>query len=156
MPGGKFAIQRPPSLETENVAPKARTNRNEEKPARNQPSFETERQRVCGMPGVAGRLVASSAPVCGVRAHRLLRQFPEPACIQARGGDWTSHHRQLRAWRGLVLQLPDAPDVRGCYVASAQRASGESARSWPGRKGASRLGIAPQLTAAVLNRSTGR
>ena len=32
---------------------------------------------MCGMPGVTERLVASPPPVCGVWAHRLLRQFSE-------------------------------------------------------------------------------
>jgi hypothetical protein len=42
---------------------------------------------VCGMPGVTERLVASPPPVCGLWAHRLLRQFSEPACIQACGSN---------------------------------------------------------------------
>jgi hypothetical protein len=37
---------------------------------------------MCGMPGVTERLVVSSPPVCGVWAHRLLRQFSESACIK--------------------------------------------------------------------------
>jgi hypothetical protein len=78
-------------------ASEARTNRNEEKSARNQPCLEAEWQWVCGMPGVGGWLVVSSPPLCGVRAHRLLRQFSEPACIKACGGNGASDHRQLRA-----------------------------------------------------------
>jgi hypothetical protein len=41
------------------------------------------RRWVCGMPGVTERLVVSSPPLCGVRAHRMLRQFSESAWIQA-------------------------------------------------------------------------
>jgi hypothetical protein len=35
------------------------------------------------MPGVTERLVVSSPSVCEVWAHRLLRQFSGPACLQA-------------------------------------------------------------------------
>ena len=66
-------------------------------PARNQPRFEAEWRWVCRMPSVTERLVVSSPPVCGVWAHRLLRQFSEPACVQACGDDGASDHCQLRA-----------------------------------------------------------
>src|SRR5579862_2299615 len=99
------------------------------------------------MPGVTERLVVSPPPVCGVRAHRLLRQFSEPACIQACGSDRAFDHCQLRAGRGLVLRLRDGRDDRGCGVASAAFASKKSAHSWTSRKGASELGIAPELAA---------
>jgi hypothetical protein len=37
------------------------------------------------MPGVTERLVVSSPQMCRMRAHRLLRQFSEPPCVQACG-----------------------------------------------------------------------
>ena len=40
--------------------------------ARNQSRFQTKWRRMCGMPGVAERLVVSSPSVCGVWAHRML------------------------------------------------------------------------------------
>jgi hypothetical protein len=49
-----------------------RKNRNEENATWNQSRLKTERQRMCGMSGVAGRLVVSSPSVCGVWAHRML------------------------------------------------------------------------------------
>ena len=61
------------------------------------PRFEAERQWVCGMPGVTEWLVVSSPSLCGVWAHRMLRQFSESACIQACGSDGASDHCQLRA-----------------------------------------------------------
>jgi hypothetical protein len=100
---------------------------------------------MCGMSGVAGRLVVSSPSVCGVWTHRMLRQFSEPACIKACGSDRASHHYQLRTGRGLVLRLREAADDQRCGVASAALASGKSARAWTRRKGASQLGIAPEL-----------
>jgi hypothetical protein len=42
------------------------------RPARNQPCFETKRQRVRRVPGITERLVVSSPSVCGMRAHRML------------------------------------------------------------------------------------
>ena len=70
---------------------------NEKRPARNQPHFEAEWRWVCRMPGVTERLVVSSPPVCTVWAHRLLRQFSEPACVQTCRDNRASDHRQLRA-----------------------------------------------------------
>jgi len=96
-PSAEFTIYWPGSWETEDITSRVRTNRNEEKSARNRPRFEAERQRVCRMPGVAGRLVVSPTPVRGVRAHRMLRQFSEPACIQACRGDGAFNYCQLRA-----------------------------------------------------------
>jgi hypothetical protein len=61
------------------------------------PRFEAEWRWVCGMPGFTERLVVSSPSVCAVWAHRLLRQFSEPACVQACGGNRASDHCQLRA-----------------------------------------------------------
>src|SRR5579863_1233550 len=52
---------------------------------------------LCRMSSVTERLVVSSPSVCEVWAHRLLRQFFEPACLQACGGDRASDHCQLRA-----------------------------------------------------------
>ena len=52
---------------------------------------------VCRMPSVTERLVVSSPSVCEVWAHRLLRQFSEPACVQACGDNRASDHCQLRA-----------------------------------------------------------
>ena len=40
--------------------------------ARNQPRFEAEWHRLCGMSGITGRLVVSPPPVRGMWAHRLL------------------------------------------------------------------------------------
>src|ERR1700735_4769761 len=110
---------------------------NEEKSPWTQSRFETQWQRMCGMPGITERLLVSPPPVRGVRAHRLLRQFPESACVKACGGDRTSDHSQLRVWCGLVLRLREAGDDQGGRVASATFASGKSARSWSSRKGAS-------------------
>ena len=70
---------------------------NEKRPARNQPRFKAEWRWVCRMPGVTERLVVSSPSVCEVWAHRLLRQFSEPACVQACGDNRASDHCQLRA-----------------------------------------------------------
>ena len=70
---------------------------NEKTSARNQPRFEAEWRWVCRMPGVTERLVVSSPSVCGVWAHRMLRQFSGPACVQACGGNRASDHCQLRA-----------------------------------------------------------
>jgi integrase len=105
---------------------------------------------VCGVSCVTPGLVASPAPVCGVWAYRVLRQFPKPACIQACGSDRASDHCQLRTRRGLVLRLRKAADDQRCRVASAARASGKSARAWTSGKGASQLGIAPALACVCL------
>src|ERR1700722_6586249 len=70
---------------------------NEKSSARNQPRFEAEWRWVCRMPGVTERLVVSSPSVCQVWAHRLLRQFSKPACVQACGDNRASDHCQLRA-----------------------------------------------------------
>jgi hypothetical protein len=70
---------------------------NEKRPARNQPRFEAEWRWVCRMPSVTERLVVSSPSVCEVWAHRLLRQFSEPACVQACGDNRAFNHCQLRA-----------------------------------------------------------
>jgi len=97
------------------------------------------------MPGVTERLVVSSPSVRGVWAHRLLRQFSEPACIQARSSDRASDHCQFRAGWGLVLRFWEAGDDRGCGVASAAFASRKSTRTWARRKGTGQLGIALEL-----------
>src|SRR5579862_752028 len=47
---------------------------------------------MCGMRGVTERLVVSSPSVCEVSAHRLLRQFSEPACVQACGDNRAFDH----------------------------------------------------------------
>ena len=100
---------------------------------------------VCRMPGVTERLVASSPSVCGVWAHRLLRQFPEPTCVQACGSNGALDHCQLRAGRGLVLRLREAWDDQGCEVASAAFASRGSTGTWTSRKSSSQLGIVAAL-----------
>jgi hypothetical protein len=91
------------------------------------------------------RLVVSSPSVCEVWAHRLLRQFSEPACVQACGDNRASDHCHLRAGRGLVLRLREAWDDQGCGVASATFASGGSTITWVGRESSSQLGIAAAL-----------
>jgi len=118
---------------------------NEKRPARNQPRFEAEWRWVCRMPSVTERLVVSSPSVCEVWAHRLLRQFSEPACVQACGENGASDHCQLRARRGLVLRLREAGDDQGCGVASATFASGGSTITWTGRESSSELGITAAL-----------
>jgi hypothetical protein len=67
---------------------------NEKAYVRNQYSFNTKRERVCRVSG-GGRLVASPASMCGMRAHRLLRQLSEPACGEALQRSWTPHRREL-------------------------------------------------------------
>jgi len=97
MPGAEFTINWPVSWGTKDITSRVRINRNEERSAWNQPLFEAKRQRLYGMHGVAGRLVVSSSPVRGMRAHRMLRQFSEPTRIQACSGHGASDHCQLRA-----------------------------------------------------------
>ena len=120
---------------------------NEKRPARNQPRFEAEWRWVCRMSGVTERLVVPSPSVCGVWAHRLLRQFSEPACVQACGRNRASDHCQLRTGGGLVLRLREAGhgNDQGCRVTSATCASKKPARTWTRWEGTSELGIAPEL-----------
>jgi hypothetical protein len=134
-----------PESEDERRPSRARINQNEKESARNQSCFKAKRQWMRRMPCVAQRLVAPSTQVRGVWAHRMLRQFSEPACIPACRGDGASDHRQLRAGRGLVLRLRDAKHDRGREVAPATFASEQSASSRAGRKSAVRLGIAAEL-----------
>src|SRR5579863_3700730 len=99
---------RPTRFRTPHVADGTRTSQaclpghgrkigNEKRPARNRPRFGAEWRWVCRMPGVTERLVVSSPPVCEVWAHRLLRQFSEPACVRACGENGAPDHCQLRA-----------------------------------------------------------
>ena len=118
---------------------------NEKRPARNRLRFEAEGRWVCRMPNVTERLVVSSPSVCEVWAHRMLRQFSEPACLQACGDNRASDHCQLRAGGGLVLRLREAGDDQGCGVASATFASGGSTITRTGRESSSQLGIAAAL-----------
>ena len=119
---------------------------NEKRPTGNRPCFKTEWEWLCRMPGVTGRLVASSSSLCAMWAHRLLRQISKPACVEACGGNGASYHCQLRAGRGLVLRLRDAGDDWGSEVASAAFASRGSTSTWAGRKSSSQLGIPFALT----------
>jgi hypothetical protein len=118
---------------------------NEKRSARNQPRFEAEWQRVCRMPGITKRLVASPSAVCGVRPHRMLRQFSESACVQACGCDRTPDHYELRTRRGLVLRLRETADGQRCGITSPALASGGSNRTRTVRKSPSQLGITPAL-----------
>ncbi len=72
-----------------------RKTKNEKTSPRNQSHFQTQRPRMCRMPGIIGRLVGSSSPVCAVRAHRMLRQFSESACLKTCGPDGAFDHLQL-------------------------------------------------------------
>lgn len=117
----------------------------EKRPARNQSDFEAEWRRLCGVPGIVERLVVSSPPVRGVWPHWMLRQFSEPACIEACGGDRPSDYCQLRAGRGLVLRLRKAGDDQRRVVASAAFASHKSGRTWTRRTGAGQLGVTSEL-----------
>jgi hypothetical protein len=40
-----------------------------------------------------GRLVVAPASMRGVRTHRLLRQFTQPARLSTCHGDWSPHRR---------------------------------------------------------------
>lgn len=68
-------------------------------------------------------LVVSPAPVCAVRPYRLLRHLAIAACQRACGRDWSSAHPELRARRGVVLELPGERDIRGWSCAGAAAAS---------------------------------
>src|SRR6202051_1388734 len=97
---------------------------NEKRPARNQLRFEAEWRWVRRMPSLTERLVVSSPSVCEVWAHRLLRQFSEPACVQACGDnrdpiiasfepgeDWFYDYEKQGMIKGVELLPPHShPD----------------------------------------------
>jgi hypothetical protein len=71
------------------------------------------------MPSVTESLVVSSPSVCEVWADRLLRQFPEPACVQAcgdnrapiiasfePGDDWFYDYKKRGMIKGVELLPP--------------------------------------------------
>src|SRR5437867_1884872 len=96
------------------------------------------------MPG-GGRLVVPSAPLRGVRAHRLLRLVTIAACAQARRRGRAPDHPELRTGRGLVLELRDRGAVGGTGAGSAGLSPRRPAGTRTGRAGAARLGATSAL-----------
>src|SRR5262249_5283794 len=76
----------------------------------------------------------------------MLRYFAVAACQRARGGDGSPDHPQLRARRGLVLQLPDQCALRRRSRTRAAAASpGRPARAGARRPGPQCLAATPAL-----------
>src|SRR5260370_874505 len=93
------------------------------------------------------RVVVPPAPVRSVRAHRLLRHLTVPARERARRPDRTPDCRELRAGRGLVLELPGAGVLRARPATRPARTpSGLSAGARPGRTRATGLALPHSLT----------
>src|SRR5580704_10988716 len=92
-------------------------------------------------------LVVPPAPLYPVRAHRLLRLLARPARQCARGGDGSPADPQLRARRGVVLELRGEPDVLQRPGPGPARApSRRPAGTWPGGPRAPRLAVPAALT----------
>src|SRR5438477_12672117 len=103
--------------------------------------------------GVRGgrRLVVPPAPVCPVRAHRLLRHLAVTARERARGGHRAPGHPQLRAGGGLVLELCDRRVLRvrpGADPTGPPSPRPAGTRS--GRPGAARLARPPALAVRTV------
>jgi hypothetical protein len=84
-------------------------------------------------------VVAPPATVCGVRPHRLLRQLARPArhCACDRFG--SPGHLQLRAGRGLVLELPNKRIHGRTWARTPAASSARPTRTWPSRTGPRQL-----------------
>jgi hypothetical protein len=111
----------------------------------NQPRFEAEWRWVCRMPSVTERLVVSSPSVCEVWAHRLLRQFSEPACVQHAAKTGHPIIASFEPGEDWFYDYEKRGDDQGGGVASATFASGASTITWTGRESSSQLGIAAAL-----------
>src|SRR6516165_12621253 len=105
-----------------------------------------ERYRLCRVRGSPGLVVPPPA-LCAVRAHRLLRLLAGPACQRARGGHRAPDRPELRAGRGMVLELRGGPHVLKRPGAGPARApSPRPAGARPGRARAPRLAVSAALT----------
>lgn len=91
------------------------------------------------MPGDR-RLVVPSAALCGVRAHRLLRLVPVPACAAPCVRCRPSRRDELRARRGLVLGLHCRRRRRRSADGSTAPSAGRPARARTAGAGAGELG----------------
>jgi hypothetical protein len=73
------------------------------------------------------------------------------AKLSLRRFQWFAHvAKQRRVRSPEVFRLREARDDQRCGIASAARASRESARTWTRRKGTSQLAIAPKLAARYM------
>ena len=138
-----------PETSSARTAPRTRTGRrpHEQRGTRRRPVRAAQRERLRRVRR-GGRLVVPPAPVRPVRAHRLLRLVAVPARQRARQGGRPPGHPELRAARGVVLELPGRPAVRArtrTGAAAPPPAQPDHAR--PGRPGPRRLAGPPALLA---------
>src|SRR6202041_2829318 len=105
-----------------------------------------------GMRGVprCRRLVGSPASMRPVWAYRLLRHLTVAAREQARRGDRASDHSQLRARRGLVLELRHRAVRRRPAVSAAGASSCRPARPRTAWESPAGLAAPPALEAFAV------
>src|SRR5712671_2795268 len=121
---------------------------NERQIRRHRPSSRSERDGMCRMP--CGRtVVVPPAALRQVRPHRLLRYITEPARDGALPRDRPLCHHELRARRGLVLELPHGKTVLRPQAGAPAVAAFGSACPWT--KGACPCGLG-RLPQRISNR----
>jgi hypothetical protein len=92
----------------------------------------TERDRLRGVSRVWG-LVAAPTAVCGVRPHWMLRQLSQPARDRACELFRSPSNPQLRARRGLVLELPNKRIHGRASPRTPAASSGRPTCAWTNR-----------------------
>jgi hypothetical protein len=99
------------------------------------------------------RMVVAPTTLRGVRAHRMLRQLPE----SARNGPCdlvgSPCHPQLRAGRGLVLELPDQQIHKWTPPRTSAASSPRPAGAWSSRPGSRQLARPPGVMKKIRRRS---
>ena len=123
---------------------------NERHIRRHRPSSCSERDGMCRMP-CRRTVVVPPAALRQVRSHRLLRYVAEPACDRALPRDRPLHHHELRARRGLVLELPHGKAVLWPGIGAPAIAASGSTCPWT--KGACPRGLG-RLPQRMSNRFT--
>src|SRR3954469_5467118 len=89
--------------------------------------------------------------MCAVRPHRVLRQLAVTARLGARTRERAPGHPELRAGRGLVLELRGGGLRQWTDAGTAARTSERPARAATCRSLSQRLAAAPSLAIRVVS-----